>query len=64
MGAPLIVAAFAMSIALQLGLVTVTGGLLLCAGVSAIGVVMYMRASTDEVPAPAARPLSAQPQTA
>jgi hypothetical protein len=53
-----------MSIALQLGLVTVTGGLLLCAGVSAIGVVMYMRASTDEVPAPAARPLSAQPQTA
>jgi DHA1 family inner membrane transport protein len=63
-GARGIVAAFAMSIALQLGLVTVTGGLLLCAGVSAIGVVMYMRASTDEVAAPAARPLSAQPQTA
>jgi DHA1 family inner membrane transport protein len=63
-GARGIVAAFAMSIALQLGLVTVTGGLLLCAGVSAIGVIMYMRASTDEVPTPAARPLTAHPQTA
>jgi len=63
-GARGIIAAFAMSIALQLGLVNVTGGLLLCAGVSAIGVVMYVRASTDEVAAPAARPLAAQPQTA
>ena len=63
-GARGIIAAFAMSIALQLGWVTVTGGLLLCAGVSAIGVVMYMRASTDEVPVPATRPLAAQPQTA
>jgi MFS family permease len=63
-GARGIAAAFAMSIALQLGWVTVTGGLLLCAGVSAIGVVLYMRASTDEVPVPAARPLAAQPQTA
>ena len=52
-GARGIVAAFAMSIALQLGLVSVTGGLLLCAGISAIGVVMYMRASTDDVPAAA-----------
>ncbi len=63
-GARGIIAAFAMSIALQLGLVTVTGGLLLCAGVSAIGVVLYMRASTDEVPAPVERPLAAQPQAA
>ena len=63
-GARGIVAAFAMSIALQLGWVTVTGGLLLCAGVSAIGVVMYMRASTDEVPVPAERPLAASVQAA
>ncbi len=63
-GARGIVAAFAMSIALQLGLVTVTGGLLLCAGVSAIGVVLYMRASTDESPVPVERPLAAQPQAA
>jgi DHA1 family inner membrane transport protein len=63
-GARGIVAAFAMSIALQLGWVSVTVGLLLCAGVSAIGVVMYMRASTDEVPASAPRSLAAQPQTA
>jgi MFS family permease len=63
-GARGIVAAFAMSIALQLGLVTVTGGLLLCAAVSAIGVVLYMRASTDEVPAQAERPLAVQAQAA
>jgi DHA1 family inner membrane transport protein len=63
-GARGIVAAFAMSVALQLGWVSVTGGLLLCAGVSAIGVVMYMRASTVEVPAPAQRPLASQTQTA
>ena len=63
-GARGIVAAFAMSIALQLGWVTVTGGLLLCAGVSAIGVVMYMRASTDEVPVPVERPLAASVQAA
>jgi hypothetical protein len=63
-GARGIVAAFAMSIALQLGWVSVTVGLLLCAGVSAIGVVMYMRASTEEVPATAPRPLAAHPQAA
>ena len=50
-GARGIVAAFAMSILLQVGIVTVTSGLLLCAAVSAVGVVMFMRASTDEVAA-------------
>ena len=49
-GARGIVAAFTMSILLQLGLVDVTTGLLLCAAVSAIGVVMYVRASTDRAP--------------
>lgn len=46
-GARGIVAAFAMSILLQVGIVDVTGGLLLCSAISAIGVVMYARVSTD-----------------
>jgi MFS family permease len=48
-GARGIVAAFTMSILLQLGVVDVTSGLLLCAAVSAIGVVLYARASVDPV---------------
>jgi MFS family permease len=40
-GARGIVAAFLMTALLQLGLVDVTAGLFLCAGVSAIGVVLY-----------------------
>ncbi|HEV7604759.1 MAG TPA: MFS transporter [Candidatus Limnocylindrales bacterium] len=48
-GARGIVAAFTMSIALQLGFVNVTSGLLLCAGVSAVGVVLYARASARPV---------------
>jgi MFS family permease len=56
-GARGIVAAFAMSILLQLGLVDVTGGLLLCSAVCAIGVVLYARASTESaVTAPTAEP--------
>ena len=60
-GARGIVAAFTMSILLQLGIVDVTSGLLLCAGVSAIGVVLYVRASTDEVAVAVARPLPRSP---
>jgi hypothetical protein len=48
-GARGIVAAFTMSVLLQVGIVDVTSGLLLCAAVSAVGVVMYARASTDPV---------------
>jgi MFS family permease len=48
-GARGIVAAFTMSIALQVGLVNVTTGLLLCAVVTGIGVVLYARASLDPV---------------
>ena len=48
-GARGIVAAFTMSILLQVGIVDVTSGLLLCACVSAIGVVLYARASVDPV---------------
>ena len=48
-GARGIVAAFTMSILLQIGIVDVTSGLLLCACVSAIGVVLYARASTDPI---------------
>ena len=48
-GARGIVAAFTMSILLQIGIVDVTSGLLLCAAVSAIGVVLYARASVDPV---------------
>ena len=46
-GARGIVAAFTMSILLQLGVVNVTNGLLMCSVVSAIGVVLYLRASTE-----------------
>ena len=46
-GARGIVAAFLMSALLQLGVVDVTTGLLLCAVVSGIGVVLYARASLD-----------------
>ncbi len=48
-GARGIVAAFTMCILLQVGIVDVTTGLLLCAALSAIGVVLYARASTAEV---------------
>ena len=48
-GARGIVAAFTMSILLQVGLVNVTTGLLLCAVVTGVGVVMYARASLDPV---------------
>ena len=53
-GARGIVAAFTMSILLQVGVVDVTTGLLLCAAVTAVGVVLYARASTTEdAPSPA-----------
>jgi MFS family permease len=45
-GARGIVAAFTMSVLLQVGIVDVTTGLLLCAAVTAVGVVLYARAST------------------
>jgi MFS family permease len=48
-GARGIVAAFTMSVLLQVGIVDVTTGLLLCAAVSAIGVVLYARAGTTAV---------------
>jgi hypothetical protein len=48
-GARGIVAAFTMSILLQLGIADVTTGLLLCSVVSAVGVVLYARASTEAV---------------
>jgi MFS family permease len=53
-GARGIVAAFTMSVLLQVGIVDVTSGLLLCAAVSGIGVVLYARASL--VPVEAALP--------
>jgi MFS transporter, DHA1 family, staphyloferrin B biosynthesis exporter len=46
-GARGIVAAFLMSALLQVGLVDVTTGLLLCAAVSAIGVVLFARITAD-----------------
>lgn len=46
-GARGIVAAFTMSILLQVGIVNVTTGLLLCAAVSAIGVVLYAQTGTE-----------------
>jgi MFS family permease len=52
-GARGIVAAFAMSVLLQLGIVDVTVGLLLCAVVSGIGALLYARAA-DAVSAEAA----------
>ncbi len=48
-GARGIAAAFAMSILLQLGIVDVTAGLLLCAAASAVGVYLYARAGVDPV---------------
>jgi hypothetical protein len=42
-----------MSILLQLGIVDVTTGLLLCAAVSAVGVFLYARASVDPASAEA-----------
>ncbi len=47
-GARGIVAAFTMSVLLQVGIVDVTTGLLLCAAVTSIGVVLYARASATE----------------
>ena len=46
-GARGIVAAFTMSVLLQVGIVDVTAGLLLCAAVSAVGVVLFARTSAD-----------------
>jgi Major Facilitator Superfamily. len=46
-GARGVVAAFLVSILLQIGIVDVTTGLLMCAATSSIGVVLYLRASTD-----------------
>jgi MFS family permease len=55
-GARGIVAAFLMSALLQLGLVNVTTGLLLCAATSATGVVLFARAGRSAEAAEAARP--------
>jgi MFS family permease len=45
-GARGIVAAFLMAVLLQVGIVNVTSGLLLCAATTAVGVLLYARAST------------------
>ena len=63
-GARGIVAAFLMSVLLQLGVVDVTTGLLLCAATSAFGVVLFVRASRglavpDATSAPAGGPVAA-----
>ena len=65
-GARGIVAAFLMSVLLQLGVVDVTTGLLLCAATSAFGVVLFVRASRglavpDATSAPAGGLVSASP---
>ena len=60
-GARGIVAAFAMSILLQLGIVDVTTGLLLCTAASAIGVVLYFRVRLTAAESDALRPSRAQP---
>jgi DHA1 family inner membrane transport protein len=53
-GARGIVAAFLMSVLLQLGVVDVTSGLLLCAATSAFGVILFVRSGRAEVmPVPA-----------
>jgi MFS transporter, DHA1 family, staphyloferrin B biosynthesis exporter len=69
-GARGIAAAFLMSTLLQLGLVDVTGGLLLCAATSLTGVVLFSRAgrwsarvSSSLAPAPSS-PSSPEPQRA
>jgi MFS family permease len=67
-GARGIVAAFLMSALLQLGLVDVTSGLLLCAVSSAVGVVMFARVNpnppepvpTISAPEPSSRPVPAR----
>ncbi|MEO8571347.1 MAG: MFS transporter [Chloroflexota bacterium] len=67
-GARGIIAAFTMSALLQIGVVNVTGGLLLCAGITAVGVLLYARASTEVVaPMPVSAPASVsvgQPRSA
>ncbi len=67
-GARGIVAAFTMSALLQIGVVNVTGGLLVCAGITAVGVLLYARASTEVVaPMPVSAPASVsvgQPRSA
>ncbi|MFL5755954.1 MAG: MFS transporter [Chloroflexota bacterium] len=60
-GARGIAAAFTMSVLLQLGVVDVTSGLLLCAVVTGIGVALYARASLDPA---AVAPLVASPTDA
>ncbi|MFL5672777.1 MAG: MFS transporter [Chloroflexota bacterium] len=55
-GARGIVAAFTMSVLLQVGIVDVTSGLLLCAAVSGVGVVLYARASLVPVSTSAITP--------
>ncbi|HEY8800471.1 MAG TPA: MFS transporter [Candidatus Limnocylindrales bacterium] len=58
-GARGIIAAFLMSALLQLGIVDVTTGLLVCAATSAFGVILFVRAGrafADPAPAPAAVP--------
>jgi MFS family permease len=58
-GARGIAAAFLMSTLLQLGIVDVTSGLLLCAAASAVGVVMFARVNPnppERVPAPRSVP--------
>jgi hypothetical protein len=55
-GARGIVAAFTMSVLLQVGIVNVTSGLLLCAVVSGIGVVLYARASLVPASTPVTSP--------
>jgi DHA1 family inner membrane transport protein len=60
-GARGIVAAFAMSALLQVGAVDVTAGLLLCAAISALGVLLFAR--TSLVPPTAAEPVT-QPSRA
>jgi MFS family permease len=70
-GARGIAAAFAMAVLLELGVVNVTTGLLLCAGVSAIGAILFARTRApsvleEDVPGVSARtsPSVAQPRSA
>jgi MFS family permease len=58
-GARGIAAAFLMSALLQLGLVDVRTGLLLCAATSGIGVLLFARAGRSIVALPVARPVAA-----
>jgi hypothetical protein len=66
-GARGIAAAFLMSALLQLGVVDVTSGLLLCAVASAIGVVMFARVDAnapERVPVSRSVPASSTVRTA